>query len=611
MKQQQKAQQEQQIQKKEIASYSKPDVLVLENRHPFLKAQNIIGNHGLLNCSNGVIQTKLKVGQPNDKYEQEADRVAEQVMRMSDADVVQRVESGAVQPMRIQRMCAGCEEEEMIQAKESPGQTPQVTSNLESKINTLKDGGQPLDSATRSFFEPRFGYDFSQVRVHSGNAAADYAKSINARAFTLGNHVVMGAGEYQPQSREGKQLLGHELMHTIQQSAGNIIRQIPADDPDQEQSWFDPLAPNSHIGSIYFPTASSEFDPDDYDIVEEIYLVIESFASIQPVMLTFEGYADTRGGEETNQTLSKARAKTVAGYFTPLYDEYPWYDQVDIGFGEMQSADSRLARRVDIQVEPVLNVQPPSPIPWAERVNNATSDKDKLLLINEVAMKPGNASLYVDLKLPVELIPSGSITVKKDRLGGSKDIDLGACNRRPYGVYFDPALQDHGRRLDHVECSALGESETGKSYLVVGPDILDVKSEDAIARTIYHEYVHIEQKEGKIHKSLLKSYQNKGQHIQHYIKEALAHSEDFKVFFGKLNYDSAGPKDQPALDSLLRIDTVYWNSLRTADSARNKVTDNIAGVATTTNEKTILRSMLSKLAGGSGYTLRNEVLPKI
>lgn len=111
-------------------------------------------------------QAKLSIGQPGDRYEQEADRVAEKVMRMPDAEVAQRVESGTVQPMRIQRACPACEnepqrqpeeEEEQLQTKEAPGQTPQVGSGVEARINSLKSGGSPLDQATRSIFEPVSG----------------------------------------------------------------------------------------------------------------------------------------------------------------------------------------------------------------------------------------------------------------------------------------------------------------------------------------------------------------------------------------------------------------------------------------------------------------------
>lgn len=183
------------------------------------------------------IQAKLTVGSPNDKYEQEADRVSNHVMRMSDAEVAQRVQTGSAQPLRIQRMCPECEkeqaqrqpakddEEEKLQAKEQPGQMPHVSSGIESRINGLKGGGKPLDAATRTFFEQRFGRNFSRVRVHQGGEAADLSRSINARAFTLGSNVVFGSGEYRPQTQEGKRLLGHELTHVVQQSASSKAAQ--------------------------------------------------------------------------------------------------------------------------------------------------------------------------------------------------------------------------------------------------------------------------------------------------------------------------------------------------------------------------------------------------
>ena len=190
-------------------------------------------------------QAKLTVGQPNDKYEQEADRVADQVMAMPDpklqrqpeneedeetlqtkplddqiTPLVQRQEESPEEeeePVQakfkdgemIQRMCPGCEEgtaqrqpeedegkeEEELQAKSKPGGNPTVTPSLEARINGLKGGGQPLNPATRAFFEPRFGYDFSHVRMHTDITAAYTAKSINAKAFTMGGDVVFGSGE--------------------------------------------------------------------------------------------------------------------------------------------------------------------------------------------------------------------------------------------------------------------------------------------------------------------------------------------------------------------------------------------------------------------------------
>lgn len=81
----------------------------------------------------------------------------------------------------------------------------------------LRSPGQPLDPATRAFMEPRFGHDFSQVRVHTDGRSADAARAVNARAFTLGQTIVFAAGQYQPDRPAGMNLLAHEMTHTIQQ----------------------------------------------------------------------------------------------------------------------------------------------------------------------------------------------------------------------------------------------------------------------------------------------------------------------------------------------------------------------------------------------------------
>lgn len=86
----------------------------------------------------------------------------------------------------------------------------------------LNSPGQPLDSETRSQMEPRFGYDFSGVRVHTDDNAAESAKTVNAKAYTAGTHVAFGAGAYAPSSRSGQQLIAHELTHVVQQASGPV-----------------------------------------------------------------------------------------------------------------------------------------------------------------------------------------------------------------------------------------------------------------------------------------------------------------------------------------------------------------------------------------------------
>jgi len=173
------------------------------------------------------IQPKLRVGQPNDKYEQEADQVAEQVMRMPAPQPSSSVSglplTNGTKPGIIQRTCAACtKDEDLIQAKTTNGVTPEITPAIGTGIQSLQSGGQPLSKSERSFFEPRIGADFSDVRVHNDMRAARVAQSINARAFTHGHNVVFGAGEYSSGSDSGKRLLAHELTHVVQQGGSHL-----------------------------------------------------------------------------------------------------------------------------------------------------------------------------------------------------------------------------------------------------------------------------------------------------------------------------------------------------------------------------------------------------
>ena len=111
------------------------------------------------------------------------------------------------------------EEEQRVQPKGVDSATPPVTTSMAANIHSLNHGGSPLSQATRAFFEPRFGADFSQVRVHTDARTGGTAKSINAKAFTVGHNIAFGAEQYSPHSREGRQLLAHELTHVVQQTA--------------------------------------------------------------------------------------------------------------------------------------------------------------------------------------------------------------------------------------------------------------------------------------------------------------------------------------------------------------------------------------------------------
>ncbi|NOY64216.1 MAG: DUF4157 domain-containing protein, partial [Nitrospirae bacterium] len=123
--------------------------------------------------------------------------------------------SSTAQPL-IQRQTEDAEEEP-LQTK-SPGTTgTRTTEGIQMSLHSLKGGGQPLSSSTRAFFEPRFGVDFSHVRVHTDSTAARLSRQLNAEAFTYGRDIFFNSGRYNPSTTTGKRLLAHELTHVVQQ----------------------------------------------------------------------------------------------------------------------------------------------------------------------------------------------------------------------------------------------------------------------------------------------------------------------------------------------------------------------------------------------------------
>lgn len=164
------------------------------------------------------VQAKLEVGAPGDAYEEEADQVADQVMRMpqpdeTDGDKLAVGDGGAP---GVQRLCSDCEED--LQRKPTAADAAPVPDQIvEGRIRGLSGGGRALDDGERAFFEPRLGRDLGRVRLHTGPEAADAARSIEARAFTTGRNIAFATGTYRPGTESGQRLLAHELAHVVQQ----------------------------------------------------------------------------------------------------------------------------------------------------------------------------------------------------------------------------------------------------------------------------------------------------------------------------------------------------------------------------------------------------------
>ena len=149
------------------------------------------------------LQTKLKISEPGDSYEREADRIADQVMATPAHPAI----SGA--SPRIQRVSG-----------QLPGQPVARPASVD---QALTGPGRALEPVLQQDMEQRFGYDFSQVRVHAGAAAAQSAREVNAHAYTVGHNMVFGAGRFAPGTPQGRRLIAHELTHVVQQSGSEGI----------------------------------------------------------------------------------------------------------------------------------------------------------------------------------------------------------------------------------------------------------------------------------------------------------------------------------------------------------------------------------------------------
>jgi hypothetical protein len=174
--------------------------------------QRRLGNRGaaahLSRQSVGVQTSSLTVSSPHDAAEREAVSTAAAVMRMPTPDSAPPPEP-PVRRLEIARL-------HLQRKSDGPGKTdPQVTGEIHSAMS----GGTPLSPSVRGFMEPRFGADFTNVRVHTGEQSAALNRKVNAQAFTVGEHVFFDRGAYQPETRQGKELIAHELTHTIQQGA--------------------------------------------------------------------------------------------------------------------------------------------------------------------------------------------------------------------------------------------------------------------------------------------------------------------------------------------------------------------------------------------------------
>ena len=239
------------------------------------------------------VQTKLAISTPGDQWEQEADRVAERVTHMPTPSVPDKCTARTESALPIRRA-----------RDSSAGPNLSVSDNFLSALGH----GAPLDAATRNYFEPRFGADFGNVRVHADGEAAASARAISARAYTLGRRIVFGTGEYRPQTDEGRSLLAHELTHVVQQS-----RNVPGGARIQRACGPAAIGTPAGCTPVSGDAVGERFlfavDCDSLLVPGEqarLELFADTIADGETIEI--HGYASTDGDASLNESLSCARA---------------------------------------------------------------------------------------------------------------------------------------------------------------------------------------------------------------------------------------------------------------------------------------------------------------
>jgi hypothetical protein len=188
------------------------------------------------------IQCKLRVGSPSDPLELEADATADRILA-----------GAGIGPVSTGKVAKRHDPDDEIHGKFS-GVASASTADLESRVGAL-GGGQPLPASERAFFEPRFGHDFSRVRVHATPEAAAVSGSLRANAFARGQDIAFAAGQWSPGTTEGRRLLAHELTHVVQQGQGatpGIQRDLAIPPPAPTPAAQAALTPDQIAAAIRF-----------------------------------------------------------------------------------------------------------------------------------------------------------------------------------------------------------------------------------------------------------------------------------------------------------------------------------------------------------------------
>ncbi|MEH2268862.1 MAG: DUF4157 domain-containing protein [Nostoc sp.] len=458
-------------------------------------------NHDISRISLHRPQAKLTVGAPDDYYEQEADQVADQIMRMAkpepiglqDTQTQDQVQTkplaAAITPL-VQRE-AMPEEEEELQTKPSlqlatNGSFP-TEDNFETRLNSSENGGSPLPDGVRSFMEPRFGTDFSQVRVHTGNEAVQMNRDLNAQAFTHKQNIFFGAGK----SPSNDALTAHELTHVVQQTGAaqrKLIQRAINPTYDLTHGTFEvnatPNGASLPITIRFKPKTTAPYS-NQIGLIQIVRLTNATGTNVEPQSLPAARGASLR-------TTADATTGVEGGYFTDvLHNDAPAHG----GTGTNAPAGSALPAQYPFGNDPA---QPNPATPGLSRPSSSgasgatigykRSDDPTDIKAAELTDAPGGAG---EFNFDFQTVAKGEDTMTtygalhwgfQIRAGKVENDQASAQDGQ--SATFDAALEKHRDFYVHepvifyfdFDSDQLSSSETGKidtflDYLRRFPDV--------------------------------------------------------------------------------------------------------------------------------------------
>ncbi len=300
------------------------------------------------------VQPKLRVGPPDDQFEQQADRFADTAVQRKPA-----CDCGSG--------CPKCQGSSKAPVQRLPaGQMPEASPELSEQMMAPLGGGQPLPPTLRSEFEGQLGSDLGGVRIHSGPRAAEAAQSIDARAFTKGSDIVFDQGQYAPGTADGRRLLAHEVAHVHQQGADTLVRREIGRDEEKRLSLTSPgqitgraRPPAFSLYNFGINQASLKLEHVAF-LLELAELIDETNPNVLSVKIV--GHASAPGGDVLNEDLSHRRAVEVLTLLSAAGVanlEIDWHGETrPVGDNSSVAGRSR-NRRVDIRI--ALTGPPPIP----------------------------------------------------------------------------------------------------------------------------------------------------------------------------------------------------------------------------------------------------------